>query len=480
MKNKKVIFIAESNSKIKLNLFRYLSSLGYPVITASSTPEIYSLSKNNKNIGLLLLSLNLPEDQNINLIKNLRSSNTELKSILLNDPSETFTDLSSQHFSYILNKPIHIEMLHQYIENINSLPENDPNISRYEGGITNFENILGCSHEITNVLDLIKKVAASNSTILITGESGTGKELVARAIHLHSLRTNFPFIPINCGAIPSELLESELFGHTKGAFTNALANRIGRFELAKNGTIFFDEIGDMSLHLQVKLLRVLQEKNFEPIGSTKTIESNVRVITATNINLEEAVAKGKFREDLFYRLNVIPIHIPPLKQRPGDIPILLKHFMEKFNQLSSKKTTGITPDALHALSKYPWPGNIRELENLIERITILKGGGLIDMQDLPPKYHLQSLQSPLPPSSIEIPQMGVDFKSAVDQYENTLIMKALEQTGWNRNQAAILLKMNRTTLVEKIKKKGLRPPENLNPNLNPNLNSSSNRTVEDS
>ena len=462
MKNKKVIFIAEINSKLKLNLSRYLSSLGYPVITASSTSELYSLAKNNKSIGLLLLSLNLSEDQNINLIKDLRSSNTDLKSILLKNPSETFTKLSSQHFSYVLNKPLPIEMLHQYIKNIKSLPENDQNISQNREDITTFKNILGCSHEIIKVLDLIKKVATSNSTILITGESGTGKELVARAIHLHSLRTNFPFIPINCGAIPSELLESELFGHTKGAFTNALANRTGRFELAKNGTIFFDEIGDMSLHLQVKLLRVLQEKCFEPIGSTKTIESNVRVITATNINLEEAIAKGKFREDLFYRLNVIPIHIPPLKQRPGDIPILLKHFMKKFNQLSSKQITGITPEALHSLSKYSWPGNIRELENLIERITILKGEGLIDMQDLPPKYHLQSFQSPPSPSSIEISQMGIDFKSAVDQYENTLIMKALEQTGWNRNQAAILLKMNRTTLVEKIKKKGLRPPENLN------------------
>jgi DNA-binding NtrC family response regulator len=318
------------------------------------------------------------------------------------------------------------------------------------------QNIVGQSDAIKRVLDLTERVAESDTTVLITGESGTGKELIAKAIHYNSPRGDNAFVPINCGAIPVDLLESELFGHVKGAFTGAIANRAGRFELADGGTLFLDEIGDMSPSLQVKLLRVIQERKFEPVGSTKTIESDVRLIAATNVNLESAVAEGRFREDLYYRLNVIPVHIPALRERRSDIPLLLNHFVSVFNNKRSRNITGFSHDAMDLLIHYNWPGNVRELENLVERLAILRGAGQVEAHDLPDRYRTARGPS-LNAEEIMIPDSGMDFNSAVDAYENALITKALEKTGWNRNQAAMLLKLNRTTLVEKIKKKGLAP-----------------------
>jgi len=324
--------------------------------------------------------------------------------------------------------------------------------------------MIGKSAQMSQIFDLIDKVADTDSTILITGESGTGKELIARSLHYASNRKNEPFIAINCGAIPSELLESELFGHVRGAFTGAISNRAGRFELADGGTIFLDEIGDLAPHLQVKLLRVLQERSFEPVGATKSILVDVRIIAATNKDLEELSNQGKFREDLFYRLNVIPIHLPALRDRKSDIPILLEHFVTQLNQRKKRNITGISETALKHLIHYPWPGNIRELENLVERLTILKGSGVIETEDLPSKYQIaqagadivhqtQTIQAP----QFTVSETGLDFNSLVDQFENQLLIGALEKTNWNRNQAALLLGLNRTTLVEKIKKKGLIP-----------------------
>ncbi|RYZ70022.1 MAG: AAA family ATPase [Proteobacteria bacterium] len=322
-----------------------------------------------------------------------------------------------------------------------------------------FDNIIGSSEEIGKVLGMVERVSDSDSTVLVTGDSGTGKELIAKAIHYNSPRASKAFVPINCGAIPAELLESELFGHVKGAFTGAIANRIGRFELASGGTLFLDEIGELSLNLQVKLLRVLQERKFEPVGSAKTQDADVRIIAATNVDLAKAVRAGQFREDLFYRLNVIPISIPSLKERKTDIPLLLHHFVQHFNSTKNRGLTGFSTEALETLYHYPWPGNIRELENLVERLAILKGHGMVEVVDLPEHYQASRVEvSPVPADAIEIPENGMDFNTAVDNYENLLILQALEKTGWNRNQAAALLKLNRTTLVEKIKKKGLRPP----------------------
>jgi transcriptional regulator with PAS, ATPase and Fis domain len=409
--------------------------------------------------------------------------------------------------------------------------------------------IITRSNAFKEIIALVDAVADSDSTVLISGESGTGKELIANRIHMKSHRAAGPQVAVNCGAIPSELLESELFGHVKGAFTGAVSNREGRFDVAEGGTLFLDEIGEMGAGLQVKLLRVLQTKKYEPVGSTKSKTGDVRIVAATNRDLELEVQEGRFREDLFYRLNVIPVLIPPLRSRKEDIQLLSEYFIKKFNREKNRRVTGITRAALRSLAAYEWPGNVRELENLMERMVILKSSGMIDILDFPEKYrklslsdieyedlmnpkpvfmasnensNLQSVQperhnesrreEPTMKNSIQypmkieqsangiqesqervqnstetqttssqaefaaeggisieeairvladrliFPEEGLDFNSIVDQFENILILQALERTGWNRNRAAGLLRLNRTTLVEKLKKKQLVPP----------------------
>jgi len=317
-----------------------------------------------------------------------------------------------------------------------------------------YNGFIGECSEIKEVFQTIEKVADTDSTVLITGESGTGKELTARAIHENSSRRNNPMVVLNCGAIPSELLESELFGHEKGAFTGAHQPRIGRFEMADGGTIFLDEIGDMSPGLQVKLLRVLQEQCFERVGSVKTIHVNIRIISATNKNLKKAIHEGTFREDLYYRLNVIPINMPSLHKRKSDIPILINHFLEKRranpNKIYESKKT-FSKRAMETLINYNWPGNIRELENLIERLSILVDDDIIRYKDLPEKMKEKTaIRQNISESIMERNWPG--FNQAVDQFQKDLILQALNQTNWIKAKAASLLKMNRTTLVEKIKK----------------------------
>jgi DNA-binding NtrC family response regulator len=316
-----------------------------------------------------------------------------------------------------------------------------------------FENIIGASAALRHVLETVSKVATTESTVLITGESGTGKELVARAIHFNSKRADKMFVTVNCGAIPEELLESELFGHVRGAFTNAVANREGRFSVAHEGTIFLDEIGDMSPSLQVKLLRVLQDRTFEPVGSSKTQSVDVRVIAATNQDLEDAIAERRFREDLFYRLNVIPIVVPPLRERRDDIPLLAQHFLDIANEGRSNEPVKFSEEVIERLTGFAWPGNVRELENLVERLVTLCPGREILLSDLP-----RSLQasSPPPPAAPQIPPQGLSFREVVDQFESDLIRQALEITHGNKNRAAQLIQMNRTTMLEKMKKKGVK------------------------
>ncbi|HEU5091445.1 MAG TPA: sigma-54 dependent transcriptional regulator, partial [Nitrospira sp.] len=257
------------------------------------------------------------------------------------------------------------------------------------------EQLVGASEPIQQVMEFVRKVADSDSTVMIQGESGTGKELVARMLHFNSLRKDRPLVPVNCGAIPENLLESELFGHEKGAFTGATHARMGRFELANGGTIFLDEIGEMSLPLQVKLLRVLQEREFERVGGNRTIHVDVRIVAATNQDLETLVEEKRFRKDLFYRLNVIPIVIPPLRERRSDIPLLIDHFLTRFNQTKHTEISSLAPDALHLLTEYDWPGNIRELENMIERLVVLKKRGVLSIGDLPEKICRRSSGSEL-------------------------------------------------------------------------------------
>jgi two-component system response regulator AtoC len=320
------------------------------------------------------------------------------------------------------------------------------------------EHLIGTSDAIRELLEFVDKVADSDSTILILGESGTGKELIARTIHYNSARRDQPLVPVNCGAIPENLLESELFGHEKGAFTGALNARMGRFELAHGGTIFLDEVGEMSLALQVKLLRVLQERCFERVGGTKTIGVDVRILAATNQDLDIAVQEKRFRKDLYYRLNVIPVTIPPLRERLSDIPLLLDHFIARFNDMKHASVHGVDPEAMDCLLHYHWPGNIRELENLVERLIVLKKTGIIVPADLPEKV-LRSIPPPL--VRLEEPMVGngtgIDLVRELERHENRLIVEAMRRANGVTSKAAQLLHVNRTTLVEKLKRKGLDP-----------------------
>lgn len=338
-------------------------------------------------------------------------------------------------------------------------------ISKFESGIRKVRDmsefdrfgIAGVSKGLLRVLETTRKVSKSNSSVLITGESGTGKELIARAIHKNSSRRDGPMVVINCGAIPHELLESELFGHEKGAFTGALRSRIGRFEIADHGTIFLDEIGDMSPDLQVKLLRAIQERRFERVGGTTTIEVDIRVISATNKDLQTAMIQGLFREDLYYRLNVIPIHILPLRERKEDIFPLAEYFQNLLAQRTPEyKVKTFSEAARHAMLRHDWPGNIRELENLIERVSVLVEDDTIEGHDLPDYISGTSPQG-IPPSVAAVFNNEIGFNEAVDLYQRSLILYALNQTGWVKAKAAEILKINRTTLVEKIKKMNIEP-----------------------
>jgi len=317
------------------------------------------------------------------------------------------------------------------------------------------EQFVGTSEPIRRVLEFIAKVADCDSTVLIHGESGTGKELVARMLHFNSDPKDRPLVPVNCGAIPENLLESELFGHEKGAFTGAAHTRIGRFELAHGGTIFLDEIGELSLGLQVKLLRVLQERSFERVGGTRTIDVDVRIVAATNQDLELAVQQKRFREDLYYRLNVIPVTIPPLRERRSDIPQLVNHFLEKLNRGKQTAMTGCSPDAMARLMEHHWPGNIRELENMIERLAVLSQSGTIEVSDLPERLLLRPVSADQTEAHfIAFSDQGVNLSRELEQFENRLIVGALRQANGITSKAAQLLHVNRTTLVEKMKRKG--------------------------
>ena len=326
--------------------------------------------------------------------------------------------------------------------------------------------MVGESPCLGEVLRVLAKVAPTDSTVLVTGESGTGKELLVRALHANSRRAGKPFVPVNCGAIPRELLESELFGHEKGAFTSAVRTRQGRFELAEGGTIFLDEIGEMDLSLQVKILRALQEKEFERVGGDKTLKADVRIVAATNRDLEEEVRAGRFREDLYYRLNVIPLHLPPLRERGEDILLLSDHFLRRFCRQKNRETLRFAPDAQDLILRYPWPGNVRELENFMERLSILCEHDQIQLSDLPRKILDNAGVAPPPsvaaapagfrwPRLTDLEERSMGLKEFLDTLEEKLLLEALERASGVKNQAAELLGIKRTTLIEKLKKRNL-------------------------
>jgi transcriptional regulator with PAS, ATPase and Fis domain len=327
-------------------------------------------------------------------------------------------------------------------------------VSTVNGAPESYPYLIGEHPLIQKITLLVRKVATTDATILIMGESGTGKELVARAIHACSPRSDRPFIPVNCGAIPAELLESEMFGHERGAFTGAIGQRAGMFQLANGGTIFLDEVGEMSPTLQVKLLRVLQDREIRPVGADRVTRVDVRVVAASNKELAAEVDAGNFREDLFYRLQVIPIVMPPLRERRSDIPLLVRHFLEKHNRKRPGRPAEIAEEAMVHLWEYDWPGNVRELENLLERLVILSEDGRIEVEHLPPSIRSFISEKKIPRPTLG--EEGLDLNSAVEEFENRLIEEALRRTKGNKQAAARLLGLKRTTLVAKLRRrKGL-------------------------
>jgi DNA-binding NtrC family response regulator len=451
------ILIVDDNPEILEVIADVLTDAGYFVDTASDGARAIR-DIDAEPYDLVITDLRMPEIDGMMVLRHIIDRSPDTLCIMLTayGTIESAVEAIKAGAFHYITKPVksgEILMVVEKALRYKHLERENIFLRRQLRKKYRFENFVGDSRPIQKVFALIEKVADTDSTVLITGESGTGKELIAKAIHYNSYRRDNLMVVINCGAIPEELLESELFGHEKGAFTGAHKSRVGRFELANEGTIFLDEIGDMSPNLQVKLLRVLEEQRFERVGGTRTIKVDTRIIAATNKNLISAVNKGTFREDLYYRLDVIPIKVPPLRHRKSDIPLLVDFFVEKFNKEKRKDVKGFTPKAMNALVQYNWRGNVRELENLVERVIILADADEIGLEDIPGS--IKGRAGTIEPFEVTIPNGGIPFGHAVEEYEKKLILRALRETNWVKTKAAKLLNMNRTTLIEKMKKKKL-------------------------
>ena len=454
------ILLIDDSPDILANLSEYLRNEGYEVETSADGEKALSMIE-RKFFDIILTDLMMPNLNGMEVLKYVTENSRDSICMILTGYGTIKNAVEAVKlgaFDY-LTKPVKMDeiliTLKRALE-FRDLKRENQNLKNQLKRKYKFENIIGDSEKMHRIFETIEKVADTDSTILILGESGTGKELIAKAIHYNSYRREGPFVPVNCAAIPSELLESELFGHEKGAFTNAIRTRIGRFELANGGTVFLDEIGDMSPNLQSKLLRVLQERQFERIGGVKTVKVDIRIIAATHQDLKVTVQEGKFRQDLYYRLNVIPMQLPPLRERKSDIPLLAHQFLNYFNKSKKRRIQGIDREAMNHLSEYHWPGNVRELENIIERVVILTNNDTITVQDLPEK--IQTLSREDHQLLFEIPEEGISLDHAINEFEKKLILQALNKTGWIKNKAAQLLNLNRTTLIEKIKRQNLHRP----------------------
>ena len=442
----------ESCSALSLLLTR----AGYRVACSQSGEDALQQLK-NRTFDLIISDLLLPGVSGIDILKQVKEDAPETCVILItgNASAETAVEAMKEGALDYITKPFNFERLKLQVAKAlekNRLVQENLYLRQQLHGRYRFDNIIGTSKAMEQVFAHMKKVVETDSTILILGASGTGKELVAKAIHFNSPRREKPFMAINCGAIPGELLESELFGHVRGAFTSAVADKPGKFEQANGGTIFLDEIGDMPLQLQMKLLRVLQEHEIERIGSTRRIQLDTRVISATNTDLHEQVKAGRFREDLYYRLNVIPLYLPTLKERRGDIPQLARYFVDKICREMNLPRSTLAQEALQALEDYDWPGNVRELENVIERTVALSDNRVIRCADLPADICQASASAAPNPPRIG---NGIDMNRVIADMERAMIRQALEIGQGVKARAAELLGINRTTLVEKIKRLGL-------------------------
>ncbi len=451
------ILIVDDEKNYPLILGAVLEEEGFEVLTANSGAEALEILEAS-DVDLVLTDMKMPVMDGIDLLEKIKVRDSELPVIMMTahgTVDKAVEAMEKGAYSYIL-KPFDNDRLIIYVDKAISMFRVVKENRRLRSAVTSrysFGNIIGKSKQMQNVFEIIGKVAPTNATVLIEGESGTGKELVAKSIHFNSARRQGPFVAVNCSALAESLLESELFGHDKGAFTGAVAMKKGRFERADNGTLFLDEIGELSAGLQVKLLRVLQEKVIERVGGTKTISVNIRVIAATNKDLKQEMKMGRFREDLYYRLNVVHIVLPPLEQRTEDIRLLLEHFIKKYahERRTGVAVSGIDPEAERLFFEYSWPGNVRELENVIERVIILSAGDTITVSDLPKNFR-ESVHNNLYLESIPADAKLYDTLAMI---EKALIERALTISGNVQSRAAQLLGIGKSGLNQKIKKYNL-------------------------
>jgi two-component system response regulator AtoC len=434
--------------------FRFLLEDEYEVLDVPDGMQALEILRSCQ-VDLVLLDVRLPGMDGLQVLEQIRAVDAELAVILVTAVTTVRTAVSAMKlgaFDY-LTKPYDDEEVLSLIRRALDRRALEREVVFLRSELArrdDFDQIIGQSPEMRRLFQVIGQVARTTATVLITGESGTGKELIARFIHRQSPRRDRPFVPVNPAAVPETLIESELFGHERGAFTGAYQRKLGRFELAQGGTLFLDEIATLKLDLQVKLLRALQEREVERVGSTRSIRVDVRIIVATNTDLKKAVSRGTFREDLFYRLNVVPLTVPPLRERREDIPLLAEHFIRKYNREFRRRIAGLAPDALSALQTYPWPGNVRELENIVERFVALVEGPVIQLTDLP----LDLAMAEHPRRAIEAE--GLSLKEAVEQFERRFVQHVLDRAGWNQTEAARLLGLHRNGLKLKIEKWKLR------------------------
>jgi two-component system, NtrC family, response regulator AtoC len=470
------ILVADDEQNLRRVLTALLRREGHDVLQAASGLEAI---EHLGQVDVVITDLRMPGADGMEVLRTASAKHPHVPVIMITaygSVGQAVEAIKAGAFDYI-EKPFEQDAIRMVIEKAigqaaaNKLAPQPTLYMSSESGASEKSKygLVGMSPEMQAIFAVIEKVADTPSTVLITGESGTGKELVAKALHEQSSRKGGPFIKINCAAIPKTLMESELFGYEKGAFTGATSSKPGRFELADRGTLFLDEIGEIPVEMQVKLLRAIQESEFERVGGIKTLKVDVRLITATNRDLELEIQKGNFREDLFYRLNVVPLQIPPLRKRSGDIPMLVGHIIKKFNERLKKSITGISDDALAALETHSWPGNIRELENVLERTILFCKGDRIERADL----QLASTAQEPASQSQPVPMMGEDddeggelsgslkevVRAETARVERELIVKALDETGGNVTQAARLLKISRKSLQMKMKEFGLRDRE---------------------
>lgn len=453
------ILVIDDEKSIREIFSMLLEERGYWVETAETGAE--GVARARKFLpDIVLLDMNLPDVTGLEALTRIKKSlpqtdiviitafgtiKNAVEAVKLGATAYLEKPVDNDELLLIISRLLDVKRLVREVEDLKSELS-----SRYR-----FSNIIGTSGQMNSVFQMMVKIAQVDGTVLVTGESGTGKELIARAIHFQSPRKNGPFVVVNCGAIPKDLIESEFFGHTKGAFTDAKAERIGKFELAQNGTIFLDEVGELSPEAQVKLLRSLGEREIVKVGGTTTLPIDVRVIAATNKNLEEAVRRGEFREDLYWRLAVLSLHLPPLRERKEDLPLLCEHFIQKFNRELGKAIRGVASRALELFATYAWPGNIRELESVLYEAMVMSDTPLIEEQNLPQRIRSGTPAAEGSHGALERPLSEI-VAGLTEKAEKSMIERALEATGWNKTRAAQLLGISRKTLFNKMTSLGIR------------------------